>query len=62
MQLLRAGLIEGGMAPSAIEEARAEAAAVARALELLRERDLVVVLAVDVPAVLAQLRPLEEGG
>jgi cyanophycin synthetase len=59
--LLREGLIEGGMAPSAIEEVRGEPEAVARALELIGERDLAVILAVDVPAVLAQLRPLQQG-
>jgi len=56
--LIAEGLIEGGMPADQIEYVREEPAAVARALELMRERDLTVVLAVDIPAVLAQLRPL----
>jgi cyanophycin synthetase len=56
--LIAEGLVEGGMSPEKIERVREEPAAVARALDLMGERDLTVVLAVDIPAVLAQLRPL----
>jgi cyanophycin synthetase len=56
--LLRQGLIEGGMADERIEFVPVEREAVAQALEMMAERDLVVITAVDVPAVLAQVRPL----
>ncbi len=56
--LLREGLIEGGMAPERIVEVRREPEAVARGLDLMEEHDLLVIIAVDVPAVLEQLRPL----
>jgi cyanophycin synthetase len=56
--LLRQGLVEAGMAPDRIEVHPREHDAVARGLELLQEHDLLVILAVDVPAVLEQLRPI----
>jgi len=56
--LLREGLLEGGLPADRIEVVLQEQAAVARGLELMRERDLVVITAVDVPAVLEQVRPL----
>ena len=55
--LLEEGLRAGGMRPEAIETVFAEADAVSRALALMEERDLVLVLAEDVPAVLALVRP-----
>src|SRR5688572_6435620 len=58
MGLLREGLIEGGMRPEQIELVANELQAVARGLELMRERDLVVILAADVPRVLERLQPL----
>ena len=57
-ELLRQGLVEAGMAPDRIEIHPREPDAVARGLELLEEHDLLVILAVDVPAVLEQLRPI----
>jgi cyanophycin synthetase len=56
--LLRQGLIAGGMADERIEFVPMERDAVARGLAMMEERDLVVITAVDVPAVLAQVRPL----
>ncbi|HEU5051236.1 MAG TPA: cyanophycin synthetase [Gemmatimonadales bacterium] len=56
--LLREGLMEAGMPAERIEDRRYEREAVARGLELLEEHDLLVILAVDVPAVLEQLRPI----
>ena len=41
-----------------METVFSELSAVDRALELMRERDLVVLLAADVPAVLDRVRPL----
>ena len=58
IELLRQGLVEAGMAPERIEVRPREHDAVARGLELLQEHDLLVILAVDVPAVLEQLRPV----
>ena len=58
IELLRQGLIEGGMAPDRIEIHPRERDAVARGLELLTEHDLLVILAVNVPDVLEQLRPI----
>ncbi|HYC33700.1 MAG TPA: cyanophycin synthetase [Gemmatimonadales bacterium] len=55
--LLEEGLRAGGMRADAIETVYAEPDAVARALELMEERDLVLILAEDVSAVLAQVRP-----
>ncbi|HEX6645377.1 MAG TPA: cyanophycin synthetase [Gemmatimonadales bacterium] len=58
IELLRQGLLEGGMAPERIEAFRNEREAVAHGLELMRDHDLLVILAVDVPSVLEQLRPI----
>ncbi|HEU4830395.1 MAG TPA: cyanophycin synthetase [Gemmatimonadales bacterium] len=58
IELLREGLVEGGMAPDRIESRRWERDAVTRGLELMREHDLLVILAVNVSAVLEQLRPI----
>ena len=55
-RLLADGLCEGGLAAERIETVFAEGDAVHRALGLMGERDLVVVLAEDVPAVLDQVR------
>src|SRR4051812_21641539 len=56
------GLAEVGIGPDRIETVYSEPEAVARAVEQIRDRDLVVVLADDVPGVLEQLRPLRSGG
>jgi cyanophycin synthetase len=56
--LLREGLVEGGMAAERIVVIPKEADAVARGLDMMEEHDLLVIIAVDVPAVLEQLRPL----
>ena len=56
--LIAEGLIEGGMERGRIEFVPDEGAAVTQALGLMRERDLAIILAVDIPAVLAQLQPL----
>jgi cyanophycin synthetase len=54
--LVREGLIAGGMNEAEIEIADNELAAVDRAVELLDDRDIGVVLADDVPGVLEHLR------
>ena len=54
--LVREGLVAGGMDDSEIELADNELAAVDRVIELLDDRDIGVVLADDVPAVLEHLR------
>jgi len=54
-RLLHDGLREGGLADDAVTYVRAEPAAVHHALERLGGGDLLVVLADDVPAVLAQV-------
>jgi cyanophycin synthetase len=59
--LLIAGLREGGMHGDQFEVVPAEPDAVARMLAQLGEGDLGVVLADDVPSVLAQLRPHTTG-
>ncbi len=59
--LLVEGLREAGLHVDQIEQAPGETAAVARALEVLGEGDVAVVLADDVPGVLAQLRPRATG-
>jgi cyanophycin synthetase len=59
--LLVEGLREAGLHVDQIEQQPGEAAAVARALEVLGEGDVAVVLADDVPGVLAQLRPRATG-
>ncbi|HLS46888.1 MAG TPA: cyanophycin synthetase [Gemmatimonadales bacterium] len=56
--LIREGLLEGGMPADRIEQRLREPEAVERGLELMQEHDLLVILAVDVPGVLAQLRPI----
>jgi cyanophycin synthetase len=56
--LIREGLIEGGMPAERLEVIPREPEAVARGLEMMEEHDLLVIIAVDVPAVLEQLRPL----
>jgi cyanophycin synthetase len=58
--LLEEGLLAGGMRADAIETVFAESEAVTRALQLMEERDLVLVLAEDVRAVLDQVRPLRD--
>ncbi|HET7464714.1 MAG TPA: cyanophycin synthetase, partial [Longimicrobium sp.] len=55
--ILVEGLREAGLHGDQIEQERDEEAAVARAVALLGEGDVAVVLADDVPGVLAQLRP-----
>ena len=57
-QLLSEGLLAGGMDESLVTLASSEAAAVSQAVDAMTEGDLVMVLAEDVPAVLAQLEPL----
>ncbi|HYF40053.1 MAG TPA: cyanophycin synthetase [Gemmatimonadales bacterium] len=52
------GLADAGISGDQVETVYTEAEAVARALDQMGERDLVVVLADDVPAVLEQLLPL----
>jgi cyanophycin synthetase len=54
--LVREGLVEGGLAPDAIEVLHDEIDAVDRAVGMLNDRDIAVVLADDVPAVLEHLR------
>jgi cyanophycin synthetase len=56
--LIAGGLRDAGQSPESIETLLSEADAVARGVELMRERDLVVVLADNVPAVLEQLGKL----
>ena len=60
-RLLAEGLADGGMDESNIVVAADECAAVAAAVDAMAEGDLVMVLAADVPAVLAQLEPLCPG-
>jgi cyanophycin synthetase len=55
-RLLKEGLRSAGMPAHAIEFVPAEPDALARGLSIMRERDLVVITAVDVAAVLGQLR------
>jgi cyanophycin synthetase len=56
--LIGEGLMQAGLAPEQVETVYTEVEAVARGIQLMKERDLVVVLADDVPAVLQQLGPL----
>jgi cyanophycin synthetase len=56
--LIAEGLRDAGQSPESIETLLSENDAVARGVELMRERDLVVVLADNVPAVLEQLGKL----
>jgi cyanophycin synthetase len=60
-RLIGEGLERGGLGADRHESVFAEGAAVDRALELMHPGDLAVILADDVPAVLAQLRPLVNG-
>jgi cyanophycin synthetase len=55
-RLMRAGLVAGGMAPERIREVPDEMEAVEQALGSMREGDLTVVLADDVPGLLQRLR------
>ena len=55
-RLVREGLEAGGLRPEAIEIVFDELEAVDRAIALLDDRDIAVVLADDVPAVLEHLR------
>ena len=57
-ELVIAGLVERGHARDAIEIIPEEAAAVRRAVALLGDRDIAVVLADDVPGVLQQVRAM----
>ncbi len=57
-RLIGEGLEAGGLAPERREVVMREPDAVARALELMEEGDVVLVLADDAAAVLAQLEPL----
>jgi cyanophycin synthetase len=52
------GLAEAGIAPHQVTTVLSEQEAVQRAIQEMREQDLVVVLADDVASVLEQLRPL----
>jgi cyanophycin synthetase len=54
--LVRDGLVAGGLSDDEIEVVADELEAVDRGLALLEDRDLVVMLADDVPAVLEHLR------
>jgi cyanophycin synthetase len=56
------GLAEAGIGPDQVTTVFSERDAVERAIEQMRDRDLVVVLADDVPAVLQQLRPFRPSG
>ncbi|MGI8498163.1 MAG: cyanophycin synthetase [Gemmatimonadaceae bacterium] len=60
-ELLREGLIEGGMAADRIEIVLPEMEAVDRAIAMLSEGTLAVVLADDVTGVLERLHPLDGG-
>jgi len=60
-RLVIEGLREGGLHGDQIEVVADEPAAVDRALSLLGEGELMVVLADDVPGVLAQIRPRATG-
>jgi cyanophycin synthetase len=55
--LIREGLREGGLGGDRVEYVRDEVAAVRHALAQLREGDLLVVLADDVPGVLGEIQP-----
>ncbi|HET7234659.1 MAG TPA: cyanophycin synthetase [Longimicrobium sp.] len=59
--ILIEGLRDAGLHGDQIEQVSSEPAAVARAIELLGDGDVAVVLADDVPGVLAQLRPRTTG-
>jgi len=60
-RLIGEGLERGGLGAERRESVFAEGAAVDRAVELMQPGDLAVILADDVTAVLAQLRPLVNG-
>jgi cyanophycin synthetase len=55
------GLADVGIGPDRTETVYSEPEAVARAVEQMNDRDLVVILVDDVPGVLEQLRPLRAG-
>jgi cyanophycin synthetase len=61
-RLIGEGLEMGGLGAGRHESVQAEDAAVDRAVALMEPGDLAVILADDVPAVLAQLGPLVAGG
>jgi cyanophycin synthetase len=58
VRAIKAGLGEAGISPDRIETVLSEREAIARAVGQIGERDLVVVLVDNVPAVLEQLLPL----
>jgi cyanophycin synthetase len=58
VRAIEQGLADAGIPSERVETVYTEGEAVARAVEQIGERDLVVVLADDVPAVLDQLMPL----
>jgi cyanophycin synthetase len=55
-ELIAEGLVEGGMKPECIERIRNEHEALAHGMSMLGEGDLMVVLADDVPGVLARVQ------
>jgi cyanophycin synthetase len=60
--LIAEGLADAGLATEQIELVYAESDAVARGIQLMHDRDLLVILADDVPSVLNQLGPLRTRG
>jgi cyanophycin synthetase len=56
-RLIGEGLEEGGLPPERWETVLSEPEAVARALEMMEDGDLVLIVADDTAAVLAQLQP-----
>jgi len=62
VRVIGEGLAEVGIGPDRTETVYSEPEAVARAVEQMQNRDLVVILVDDVPGVLEQLRPLRAGG
>src|SRR3954470_6219179 len=61
-QVIAQGLAEVGITADQVDTVYSEREAVARAVEQMQNRDLVVILVDDVPGVLEQLRPLRAGG
>jgi cyanophycin synthetase len=60
-RLIAEGLQAGGLGADRREEIHPEPQAVARAVEIMRPGDVVVILADEPLAVLAQLQPLVDG-
>jgi hypothetical protein len=60
-RLLEEGLREAGLSPDRIETVFAEPDAMARALGVMQDGDLLVVLAEDVSGVLTAVRPRASG-